>query len=156
MVQFGHGRGNSSGTLGINNITINKKATPSLVGTINNTSSINLTVNTKPNVGFTVNNPKQCVNNGFIFTDTSIVSSAILSRLWDFGDGTTSGSIISNKSYTTAKTFNVKLVSIANTGCRDSITKTGQNLPVPYLLAFYIQAQNVLLAIILILLIGPQ
>jgi len=94
----------------------------------------NVIVNPKPNVGFTINNAIQCVNgNKFLFTDTSIISSGIITRQWNFGSSTTdtSTSSVSNKTYSIANTYSVKMISTSNNGCKDSITKTVMVNPKP-------------------------
>ncbi|MDP1725444.1 MAG: PQQ-dependent sugar dehydrogenase [Bacteroidota bacterium] len=91
-----------------------------------------ITVNPKPNVGFTINNTIQCLNgNNFLFMDTSLISNGSLTRMWNFGDNTTSSSINPTKVYSTANNFSVSLVSTSNNGCKDSITKTMTVSPKP-------------------------
>lgn len=63
------------------------------------------------NVGFTVNNAVQCINNNlFVFTNTTIPDSNI-TYYWTFDDGTTSTQTNPTKSYTQARTFNVTLIA---------------------------------------------
>lgn len=83
-----------------------------------------VTVNPKPDVGYTINNDSQCLNgNSFVFLDTSRISYVTLSRIWNLGDATTDTTISKIKAYSSANTYNVKLVSISNNQCKDSITK---------------------------------
>lgn len=85
-----------------------------------------VSVGNKPDPGFTINNSIQCLNNNqFNFIDTSIVTSGILSRIWNFGTGPSdiSTSINPNKKYLQEGTYNVKLISNSY-GCFDSVTKS--------------------------------
>ncbi|MFZ4796277.1 MAG: PKD domain-containing protein [Bacteroidia bacterium] len=86
-----------------------------------------ITVNPKPTVGFTVNNVSQCVNgNNFSFIDTSSISIGTINRKWNLGNGNNDTSSLASisKSYATANTYTVKLISISNHNCIDSISKT--------------------------------
>ena len=83
------------------------------------------TVYPQPNAGFTQNNFAQCINgNNFMLNDTSIILSGAMTRLWDFGDTTTSTNSFINKKYLQSGNFNVKLLLISNNNCSDSLTKT--------------------------------
>ncbi len=91
----------------------------------NSTSNCGTLAKPKPMVGFTINNPTQCLSgNNFIFSDTSRISSGTMTRIWSFGDLSTSSNLLENKTYSNANTYNVKLVVTTNNGCKDSITKT--------------------------------
>lgn len=82
----------------------------------------NVTVASKPNPSFSVNNPTQCENsNSFIFTNTT--SGSIASQTWRFGDGTTSSVANPTKNYTTNGTYTVKLIIVNASGCADSISQ---------------------------------
>ncbi|MFI5222327.1 MAG: PKD domain-containing protein, partial [Bacteroidia bacterium] len=84
-----------------------------------------ITVNAKPNVGFKINNVAQCLNgNSFIFTDTTTISGGTITRLWNFGDASSSTTSPSTKAYSNSGTYTVKLVSTSNNGCVDSVTQT--------------------------------
>lgn len=79
----------------------------------------------QPKTGFTQTNFAQCQKaNVFVLKDTSIIASGILTRLWKFGDGTTSTSGTNNKSYSSPGTYFVKLIETSGFGCKDSTTKT--------------------------------
>ncbi|MEI6596417.1 MAG: PKD domain-containing protein, partial [Bacteroidota bacterium] len=91
-----------------------------------------VTVNPKPNVGFTINNTSQCVNgNSFLFNDTSSIGSGTVTRNWDFGNGTNSSNINPSLTYSNANSYQVKVVSLSNNGCKDSVTKTVTVNPKP-------------------------
>ena len=71
----------------------------------------------KPNINFS----NGCINNQkFQFTDNSSISYGSLSRVWKFGDSTSS--FISNptKNFPYAKTYTVWLTEVSNFGCSDS------------------------------------
>ncbi len=88
--------------------------------------SLTKTVIVYPNttIGFKINNSIQCVNNSYFFTDTSTISSGTFTRLWNFGDASTSASSPFTKTYSNTNTYQVLLVTTSNFGCKDSITKT--------------------------------
>ena len=73
---------------------------------------------------FTINDSIQCVkNNNFSFTNKTIVTPGTFVSNWIFGDGNTSKSINSNHQYLNPGSFTVKLLSVSDFGCRDSISK---------------------------------
>ncbi|MBC7383364.1 MAG: T9SS type A sorting domain-containing protein [Bacteroidia bacterium] len=95
-------------------------------------NTISTGANARPVSGFKVNNNVQCKGgNNFIFTDTTSIISGTLTRSWTFGDGDTSTSVIHAKTYNTAGTFTVKLVSTSSAGCKDSVSKTVTVNPPP-------------------------
>lgn len=82
-------------------------------------------VNPNPEAGFSMNSNGQCINgNNFAFTDTSVVSAGTLTRVWNFGNGDTASSVAPNLTYASANEYDVKLVSITNEGCTDTVTHT--------------------------------
>jgi len=83
-----------------------------------------VTLNPKPNAGFTINDDEQCLsNNTFIFTNTSSISGGSMAHKWIFGDGATSTLTSPSHSYTTGATYDAKLLVTSDKGCKDSITK---------------------------------
>lgn len=90
------------------------------------TSSVTLNVFVNQRTFISNINNSQCLQgNVFIFNDSSQISSGvILSRFWSFGDGTQSTLINPTKSYTNAGSYQVKLVTLSDNGCKDSSTKT--------------------------------
>ncbi len=85
-----------------------------------------VSVGNKPSPGFTINKSNQCFKNNYFYVgDTSKVSSGPLTRTWYFGTGpndTSTGNYI-GKTYLTAGTYSIKLIS-ASYGCTDSLTRT--------------------------------
>jgi PKD repeat protein len=78
------------------------------------------------------NSNEQCLSvNIFTFNNTSSILSGTMSHFWSFGDGTTSTALNPTKSYAAAGTYIVKLVSISNNGCKDSITRQVTVHPMP-------------------------
>jgi len=74
----------------------------------------------------------QCFNNNlFEFINTSTINSGTFTNLWNFGDNTSSTSSTPTKSYNTTGNFNIKLITISNYGCKDSITYQVVVLPNP-------------------------
>lgn len=75
-------------------------------------------VNPHPTVDFSINNAEQCLrNNNFIFTDSSTISNGTLTRIWTFGDTSTSALSSVTKTFKSAKTYSVKLLVTTNWGC---------------------------------------
>lgn len=95
-------------------------------GVYDTSLAIAITVNPKPVVGFSVNSLSQCLyKQNFIFNDTSKISSGTIIRNWVFGDNSASSdSAIVSKSFSALGSYAVKLVSISNHNCRDSVSKT--------------------------------
>jgi hypothetical protein len=85
-----------------------------------------ITVNPMPQIGFSINKLNQCLNgNNFSFVDSSTIISGKLSRIWNFGTrfNDTSSLVSPTKKYSTANSYSVKLVSISNFNCKDSVSK---------------------------------
>jgi hypothetical protein len=132
---FGFAGGNdSSQNYSSNSLTQNAwfRRIVSSGNNIDTSVAIAITVNPKPNVGFTINNIAQCLSkNSFVFNDTSNISSGSLTRLWSFGDATTSINANTTKNYSGAGNFQVKLVVASNNNCKDSASKTVTVYPQP-------------------------
>ncbi len=78
----------------------------------------------KPVAAFTVNSTELCQGNDNLFTDLSTApNSTINSRLWLFGDGTTSASTNPTKRYSTPNTYTVNLVVTNAQGCVSDTSK---------------------------------
>ncbi len=91
------------------------------------------TVLPKPKTSYTQTAVLNCINgNNFTFTSTSTAGTLAISNTWSFGDGTTANGNTVTKTYSTAGTFNVKLVStIIATGCMDSVIQPVTVYPKP-------------------------
>ena len=76
-----------------------------------------------PNVRFRVNNNIACSPASIVFTDQTTPTDAIASRLWNFGDGTTSTATNPTHIYTDIGYYNVSLTVTTTNGC----TVTGGN-----------------------------
>ena len=71
---------------------------------------------------FKVNDSSQCFNNNmFIFSNNSKISSGTITSQWDFGDLTKSIAINPTHHYTNPGIYTVKLKTISNNNCTDSI-----------------------------------
>lgn len=92
-----------------------------------------VTVNPNPTAAFTINNSSQCLSiNSFNLTNNSTIASGKFSSKWDLGDNTTDTSKnVSNKSYSSVKTYSVKLLINSVFNCKDSVTKTITVNPMP-------------------------
>ncbi len=89
-----------------------------------------VTLFTNPTAAFSKTNV--CLQNGTLFTDNSTVSPGnIASWKWTFGDGSSSTLPTLTHAYSTCGVFTVKLVVTANTGCKDSISKTARVFCLP-------------------------
>jgi PKD repeat protein len=73
--------------------------------------------------GFTIIN--NTVNGGsYTYISTSTITNGNMTYFWDLGNGTTSTLISPSVTYTTAGTYQVKLVVTGDLGCKDSITQS--------------------------------
>ncbi|MFY0672096.1 MAG: PKD domain-containing protein [Bacteroidia bacterium] len=68
--------------------------------------------------------PSSCSGTNLTFTNASSISIGTLTHSWQFGDGNVSTSISPTHNYSSTGTYQVKLVTTASSGCKDSITKT--------------------------------
>lgn len=92
------------------------------------TTTKKVTVKVKPSVYFSKDD--RCVNTGKPFNNGTLYAH---SYAWTFGDGATSNSGASALThvYTSAGTFDVKLVAYNNNGCRDSFEAKVVSFPNP-------------------------
>lgn len=82
-------------------------------------------------IGFTFNTPNQCLrNNKYNFNDTNSTLGAA-TRLWKFGDNTTSTDQKPTKTYSKSGTYVVKLIITTQNGCRDSVIQNIIVYPIP-------------------------
>lgn len=91
--------------------------------------SKNLNVNPLPDADFISRDT--CTNDITRFTNKTTISSGTISYKWTFGDGNQSTSINPNHTYSSSGSYNVKLLTTSNKGCKDSITKVVQSYPTP-------------------------
>ncbi len=100
--------------------------TVKLITTSNNGCSdsvafdVRVRVSTIP--GFNIDKTDQCfINNNFSFTSTSTVPYGAIGYSWYMGDGSVFSSVDVIHSYANPGTFNVKLVTVSDEGCADSV-----------------------------------
>lgn len=88
-------------------------------------------INQDPLPDFSFSAPA-CPNNEIQFTDLSTaIDGLVNSRLWDFGDGTTSTEQNPRHTYTTVQSYAVSLTIITNLGCSKTILKDVNINPLP-------------------------
>lgn len=89
-------------------------------------------VDDSPVAGFSVNAAEQCLgDNQFNFINSSTLATGAMQYNWFFGDGNTATSRDVSHSYTAAGSYQVKLVTTGNLGCKDSTTFDVQVNPSP-------------------------
>lgn len=78
---------------------------------------------TVPIANFSYNTP--CQGSSVLFIDSSrVIKDSIISRKWDFGNGSTSTFKNPSTIYTSASDYTVTLIATSNLGCSDTITKS--------------------------------
>jgi len=88
------------------------------------------TVNPEPKSNFSVSNP--CLLQPSKFTNTSTISSGVISSSqWDFGDGVKTYIKNPDHTYGGLNSYNVKLVTISDKGCSDTLIKPVTIYPIP-------------------------
>jgi large repetitive protein len=94
-------------------------------GCTDTTGSITVRVFRKPIPDFSVNPLPACIGDTLQFTNQTDTATSLL---WNFGNGVTSQLTNPQYAYTTANTYDVKLIAVRQYGpgnaCSDSITKT--------------------------------
>lgn len=79
----------------------------------------------EPEADFATDSMEQCMKgNSFHFMDASTILMGSLTSHWYFGDGTDSVSSNLTKTYLDPGTYTVKMVSISDYNCKDSVSKT--------------------------------
>ncbi len=77
----------------------------------------------KPYPDFSINDETQCLNiNQFVFQDQGNIDYGTYQNIWDFGDGSSAQSLNTQHIYSFDGSFIVKLLSISNNNCTDSIS----------------------------------
>lgn len=105
----------STGTFSVSLTAVNVNGcVDSLLRTVN--------VLAKPAPSFNVSSSVQCVNNSFVFTNTT--TNTATNYIWKFGDGNTSTATSPTYSYTVGGTYVVTLIASNAGGCVDSASKT--------------------------------
>ncbi|HRS58447.1 MAG TPA: PKD domain-containing protein, partial [Bacteroidia bacterium] len=85
-------------------------------------STKTITVYAMPKVSFSTANV--CDKHSASFVNNSTISSGTMSHTWYFGDGSSSTVINPTKLYSAPGTYTVKLVTVSDKGCSDSVTKS--------------------------------
>ncbi len=99
---------------------------------VSNQNGFPITINPTAKTEFFINNQTQCLNaNNFIFTDTSNISIGTYTRKWYTNTGDTSSLPVFSKSFISAATYSIKLVSTSNLGCTDSVIQVVTVNPMP-------------------------
>lgn len=97
--------------------TTNKGCSDSLTKTV--------TLYPMPLTGFSINDSSQCfIGHHFVFTNTSKIKTGTLTYGWNMGDATLLNTIDAAHDYASPASYKVKLRSISNFGCLDSIIRT--------------------------------
>jgi hypothetical protein len=89
----------------------------------NYSKSLDFNLNPRVNIKQSIKNIIPCSFSldGLNYYDSSTISSGTFTRLWHFGDGTTSSTLLGTKLYNSAGSYSVKLLVTSNMGCKDSI-----------------------------------
>lgn len=133
------GDGNTDTTTSISHIYANTGTYPvKLLATSNNGCKDSLTKNTfvytHPVTSYNLNDSAQCLNNhNFVFSNTSTISSGIISSYsWNFGNGDTSSTFSPSKNnFVFPDTLTVRLIAKSDQGCNDTLNKEIIVFPVP-------------------------
>lgn len=108
------------------------KLTATGQGGCSNDSSVKVTVNPSPVVGFTVNDIAQCFpGHQFILTNTTALSTGTLKYVWNLGDGTIKDTTAIVYSYARPGAYTIKLLANTDIGCADSLQKDVNVYPTP-------------------------
>ncbi|MFN3445154.1 MAG: PKD domain-containing protein, partial [Bacteroidia bacterium] len=100
--------------------------TDTLINCTRSSNPINFTVKPRVNLKISLLNNDYCafLPNAISYRDSSSLSSGTYTRLWHFGDGSTTNLLSGNKVYDATGDYIVKLVVNTNSGCKDSIIST--------------------------------
>lgn len=94
------------------------------------TDQVSVDVYPSPLTNVSINAVTQCFNgNNFIAYDSSTISSGTLTRMWNFGDGTTDTAAVASHSYASPGSYDGYVIITSDRGCIDS---TGGTLTVLY------------------------
>lgn len=86
-----------------------------------------------PAASFTINDTGQCVNNNlFVYTNTSAITSGLLTAQWQFGDGQGTTANSPSHTYALDSGYAVTLISVSGRGCRDTAQQTVTVFPKPF------------------------
>ena len=82
-------------------------------------------IHASPDTKFNIDKDRQCFRgNVFNFTNPSSIPEGTITYYWTIGEGKTfTSKDVVNHKYATEDTFNVRLVTTSNKGCKDTLTK---------------------------------
>jgi PKD repeat protein len=84
-----------------------------------------MSVMPKPEPSFAYDTLVRCfAGNHFLFFDGSTISQGGCRSEWDFGDGTSDSIATPGKTYAAPGIYNVKLISVSEYNCKDSMSRT--------------------------------
>jgi len=103
-----------------------------LISTKVDTLNWTIRIHPKPNAAFAINDSTQCEKeNSVFFVDNSTITTGTLKSYWDFGDSDTSTLRNPLHKYSVDDTFSVKLISISDKGCKDTMLRKVYIYPTP-------------------------
>lgn len=89
-------------------------------------------VNPHPVTDFTLSDTLMCLReNKFKMSDKSTIKSGSFTKLWKFGDNSTSNSSFPIHTFSNTGSYQIKLITTSNNGCKDSIAKNVKVKPHP-------------------------
>jgi gliding motility-associated-like protein len=107
----GNHRYNKTGSYNVKLIASNKGGCKDSISKV-------VQVHPEPNVSFTVNSLRQCLDsNLFVFTNFSTTPEGAVKYLWKFGDGATSADTNASYHYTQYNNYKAELVASSDNGC---------------------------------------
>ncbi len=109
------------------------KVTDTLLNCYNYSNVVNIQINPSPTPILQLSSENVCVSSGNVgYNDASTIAPGnSMTRLWNFGDGTTTTNKSGTKKFNAVGTYTIKLVVTSNNGCKDSTTKSVNILALP-------------------------
>ncbi len=109
------------------------KVTDTLLNCYNYSNVVNIQINPSPTPILQLSSENVCVSSGNVgYNDASTIAQGnSITRLWNFGDGTTTTNKSGTKKFNGVGIYTVKLVVTSNNGCKDSTTKPVNILALP-------------------------
>jgi len=124
---FGDGVGKSTQRNPVYKYTKTGGYPVTLTATVNGCSN-SITKNTylfdRPDAAYDLPSGKNCAREGLAFDNKSTIKNGRAGNLWDFGDGTIGTVEDPVHNYATNGSYSVRLISISEFGCADTVSKT--------------------------------